>query len=444
VRKRAEAIILFVAAASYTLLVRPPPIKEALKGSGYFSIHRLKTHASPFQRSLLYQGELTTFITEEGAVLKKIPISVKAPKKGKRPTASSDYIIKGVILEDKGRYLFKPDPTEKWHKQPETFSFAEWRYKAKQKITSYLKKNYAHRNSQKFLGTLVTGDLEERSLALNFNRLGLQHLLAISGFHFSLIALFCGFFLKALLPRKAATLLLLILLSAYFFLIGPTPSIQRAWIGISLYLIGKLCNLHCPGLNALGVALIAAIILDPLSSQTIGFQLSFLVTAAILLLYPACEAILKRLLPKRSLSEILEMSRLDQHGYILSATIRKALALTCAVQLVALPVSLYLFHQFPLLSIAYNLFFPVAVSLSLFLLFLALPLSWLIPPMGTLLHRWNDNYTATILQLCERPPIALHYSLYTPHIPLPLLLLLLAAIFYGGIIWHERKIYAKN
>ncbi len=431
-----QGSILVIAVASYTYWIKPPKLKEEVKGRGYFSIGAVKACASPFQKGTVFQGTFRNFVTDEGISLGQIPVSIKPPKKGKRPTADTDYIVSGILNEESGRYFFK---ATSWEKQKKTWSLAEWRYRCKQTLFRYFKQIFVHKSSAEFLATLVTGDVEERFLRLSFNRLGLQHLLAISGFHFGLIAFFSGIFLRLVLPKKIATATLLILLSAYFFFIGQSPSIQRAFIGISLYLIGDLCNLRTSGLNALGAALIIAIILDPLSCQTLGFQLSFLVTAGILLLYPIAERYIRNLLPKRPLDAVAQMTFIDKHGYILSAMVRKALALTLAVNAVALPVSLYLFHQFPVLSIAYNLFFPLLVSLSLFLLFLAIPFTLIIPPLATVIHICNSHYTAAILALSERPPVALNYSLYAPCFPLPLLLVILSAIFYGAIGIEQRR-----
>ena len=236
-------------------------------------------------------------------------------------------------------------------------------------MSNYLKRHFKDPKVASFFSSLATGDIDERALSLEFGKIGVNHLLAISGFHFALLTTFCSFILGLFLPRKTTTILLLIVLSAYFFFVGNAPSVQRAWIGIFIFLIGSLFDLRSNALNSLGCALCIEILIDPYCVTHLGFQLSFLATLAILLLYAPCEKLLSLLLPKRPLSLLAVMTPLHQTGHLFSSMIRKALALNIAVHLVTLPVLLFVFLKFPWLSLLYNLFFPFWVGLSIFLFY---------------------------------------------------------------------------
>jgi len=161
-------------------------------------------------------------------------------------------------------------------------------------------------------------------------------------------------------------------MGSYFFYMGGAPSISRAWIATLLYLIGMAFNLKAHPLNTLGVALGAALLIDPLIAMHIGFQLSFSATLGILLFYFPFEKQLERLLPKRPYKELRQMTFLSQCGYLLCYYLRKVLALQGAALIFTLPLLLFHFGSYPLVSIIYNLFYPLLFSclLALFLLHL--------------------------------------------------------------------------
>jgi competence protein ComEC len=426
-------IFLVLAAFVYAKVLYPTPDLSAkqMEGVAEFEVSTLKPSQSPFQRSLLYKGQIKHFRAKTGEVAHHLPCNIYMPVSNSRPKADCSYRIEGTLHEKAGRfYLFKPLKKKPWERLEGTSSFAEGRFRAKEGVRAYLKKHLKNAQCCNFLTALATGDLEDRTLAFEFGRLGLQHILAISGFHFALIAAFCSFFLRLFLPYKVAAGVLLVLLSVYFFFIGNAPSVQRAWIAIFLFLIGQLCDLRTSGLNALGLGLIVEILIDPLLITHVGFQLSFLATLAILMLYPVLNGLLGRHLRIRPLSTLVRMNRLHQHGYILSSLIRQALALNLSVHLVAIPAVLFLFHKFPLLSLVYNLFFPVGVSLSLLLLLLAIPLTLLMPPLGELIHGLNNAFTSWLLTLTSHPPAFLDFAIRTPSFPLALLLGYIAILFF--------------
>ena len=125
-----------------------------------------------------------------------------------------------------------------WKPIEGTWSPAENRYQWKQGFASLLQKHYQNPQSQSFLTGIATGEFDDRLMAQDFSRFGLQHIMAISGFHFSIIAGFFSIILSAILPKRAALLLLVFLLSSYFLFLGTTASIMRAWI---------MCLIACLG-----------------------------------------------------------------------------------------------------------------------------------------------------------------------------------------------------
>ncbi len=336
-------------------------------GRGVLHITDLSTTASRFSHGHRLQGHI------DGFGGRRVPVNAYFSSKWERPPCDRDYVVTGELID--GRRLVI-DPTVPWEEVSHTWSAAEWRHGVKSRVGRYLRRRIRDRRAAEFGVGLVTGDFNEPTLMWDFQRLGLQHLMAISGFHFSLVALFLGAILRPLLSARVAGSVLVLLLSSYFVFIGYSPSVQRAWVMAVAVLSGWVIGRRCDALNALGLALLVVLLLDPLCVRSIGFQFSFFCTAAILLYYQPMERALRFLFSHFDLKEARRLSLLDQHGYLLLTLFRRAVALLLAVHLIALPLTLYHFGQFPILSLLYNLFFPLLVTVAMLLMPLAAVTGW--------------------------------------------------------------------
>lgn len=448
-KKQLLIALLCFTAAYFTAAFRNPKTTlpmDPIAGTGIFHIQQVKVHTSPFHRSLLYKGRLVHFETQEGKQYSDLPCHIYLPLFSKqRPPADIDYEIMGRLCQ-KGDYAFllKPDKKIPWNPVSSTFNLSEWRFQMKQNAIRYLKKEIADPAVRTFLTALSTGEIDERILSMEFGKIGLQHILAISGFHFAFAALFLNFILRLILPYRASALILLASLTLYYLFLGNAPSIQRAYVTLSLITAGQLFGLRTSGLNALGAGLIIELLWDPLVVTQLSFQLTFLCTLAILLFYPILHWAFAFVLPERNAEQTASMGLFDRHGYVLSAFFRKALALNFAVHLISLPVLLHLFHKFPLLSIAYNLFFPLCVSFSMLLLFTAFFFAPLFPYASHLIHHLNNSWTSSILTLTSNPPAFLDFSIRTQSISFAFVLFFLTASFFIGVIFYEKQRISKT
>ncbi|NDE82052.1 MAG: ComEC/Rec2 family competence protein, partial [Chlamydiia bacterium] len=384
------------------------PTKEPILGSAIFKIEDLKLKKSIFHSSYLYKGQITYFQSDTGQELYQVPCHVYPPKGYERPLANSSYFIRGKIdvSADGSARLKTQGP---WTKIDNTFSLAELRFKAKLGFKSFIFKKIKNKNAAEFLYALSTGELENKIMAKDFGKLGLQHILAISGFHFALVAVFCKFLLNAALSRKAALFGLMIFLTGYFIFLGSSPSVFRAWIAITLAALAELKGRKSRGLNTLGVCLIIELIWNPNVIFHIGFQFSFLCTAALLILTPKTLDWMLILFPKRTSQELSNFSILDRIAYLPCSFLRTSMAVTLSVHLASIPLCLYHFHSFPILSLFYNLFFPFFTAISLFLLLSSSLIGLICFFPANLIDSINTHLTSALLDLTEHTPRIFDY-----------------------------------
>lgn len=413
-----------------------------ISGIGTFKPHSITTTSSPFYRSLLYQGTLIDFVTKE-QTYHNLRCSIYMPIYSKRLSCETIYQIEGVLQQKSPHTFILKPKKEPWKTVGFFCNAIAWRFSTKQAISSFIHKQVKNRTTAVFLSALVTGQIDERLLTMQFGKLGLQHLLVISGFHFALLAYLLRKAFNWVFPYKITAFMTLLCLSFYYIFLGNSPSIQRAYISIAALLIGELLGYPSSGLNAIGLGLLVELLIFPLSITELGFQLTFLCTLAILLLYQPIERLLCYFLPKRTTEEHNNMPFIDKYAYSMLHLLRSSFAVNLAVHIATVPLLLYVFHQFPLLSFIYNLFFPYCVALSCILLFPGL-LLYAIPQACSFIFKINDLLSSGILHITSYPPIKLQFTLRTDSLNAPLLVLYLLVLFFGAIVLYEKTTCTKT
>lgn len=356
-----------------------------------------------------------------------------------RPKSGFLYEVPGTLkCMQEEQFVFTPAKGALWLKKENLFSLVEVRLKAKMAFKKFLRGYLKPGEARSFLEGLTTGEFNDPILAQNLRRFGLQHIMVVSGFHFSLLAACMAFVLRLTLSWKASLIVLLAGICSYLLFLGAAPSVMRAFISIAALLVGKLFERQANGLNSLGIALAALTLYEPTFCFHLGFQLSFLATGAILLFYPLFDALLTHCFPKRSSSQVLVMTRSDQIGYLLLLFFRKSWALGLAVHLLMFPMCIYSFHTFPLMGIVYNSFFPFLVGICLFLLFCACLLSFL-PFVGMLLFSFCSFLTEMTLTFVSYAPPSFDKTISFDDISLWALIFYLSLISFLGMYMYEKK-----
>lgn len=113
------------------------------------------------------------------------------------------------------------------------------------------------------------------------------HLIAISGMHMWIIFMLTAGLGRLLgLSTAANRFFCLVLLNAYAFLTGYPPSVSRAVLMISVYLFAKISGREPRAINCLGIAGVCILLYNPAALFSLGFELSFLITALIIEVKP--------------------------------------------------------------------------------------------------------------------------------------------------------------
>ncbi|CCB88435.1 ComEC/Rec2 family competence protein [Simkania negevensis] len=438
--KKFLTLVVITSGYLYVVLLTPfSHFAEPIQGNALFHIEQIKHHPSPFKPLLVYEGTLRSF-HGENETFYRLPCRLYLPLMKNRPLASHDYFLQNVSLMETSPYCYVVKTSNKtsWNPLQDAKSQAEWRFQIKEKVRDWVKKTFSEQPVQHLISGLLTGQNESRLQTFQFGQMGLQHLLAISGFHFAILTFFLGFLLRPILPRKGMALVLICLLSAYFYYMGEAPSISRAWIGVIVFLGGMLFQRKSEPLNALGIGLLTALVCKPLIILDVGFQLSFTATFGILVFYAPIQGKLQQIFPKRPFQVIKQFPILDQWGALISVYLRKVLALNGAVLIFTLPLVLFHFHRFSLISLVYNLFFPLLFTLLIGLLLLSLLLPFLLPVLA--------NYASLLLKLVAFAPKRLMFWFRLPEFPLELAAIIFIGLFFWGayLKWSSSVIKEWN
>ncbi|MBI1378611.1 MAG: MBL fold metallo-hydrolase [Frankiales bacterium] len=135
---------------------------------------------------------------------------------------------------------------------------------------------------------LVVGDVsgvpDELDTAMRDS--GLAHLTAVSGGNVAVVVLLALGAARALGVRRGRAQVLLVGLAvlAYVVVARPQPSVVRAAAMTAVVLLAVLADLEVRPLDALGLSLGALVLLDPFLALSVGFAMSALATAALLVL----------------------------------------------------------------------------------------------------------------------------------------------------------------
>ena len=299
-----------------------------------------------------------------------VPLGADVTTPGRLAPADDDDLAGVLIASGEPRVVAAPDL---W-----------WR--AAGAVRESIRDSVAHRpiEQRALVPALVDGDDAElpEELERDFRTTGLTHLTAVSGTNLTLVvgfllvlARWCGVRRRWLYVVGAVGI-------AGFVLIARTePSVLRAAVMGAVGLLAMGANGRHRALRGLGVAVVVLLLVQPGLAVSVGFALSVLATAGIVLLAPGWRDAMARWLPR---------------------WLAEAVAVPAAAQLACTPVVAAVSGQVSLVAVAANLAVAPVVGPATVLGLAGGLVGLVLPPAGRLLGTGAGWCVAWIATVAER------------------------------------------
>ena len=219
----------------------------------------------------------------------------------------------------------------------------------------------------------------------DMNRLGLSHMLALSGMHFSILLFGLERLLRRIPVHKCARYLsILVLMIFYLFAIGGTPSAMRAGLMMFFIIIAFFLYIDYDALTDLALSVALICIFTPYAITDLSLLLSAFATLGILLMIENDYGVKEK---KPRLTPLRRALR----------SIWLSVKITLAASLATLPLIAHTYGSMPLLLIFANLLFAPLMQCLLYLS-LATLLFGFLPPVAMA----ASAFTHLIEWLCAR------------------------------------------
>ena len=185
------------------------------------------------------------------------------------------------------------------------------------------KYDFHHRD---LVASLLLGYRENLSKQqkIEFMHSGAMHILAVSGLHVGIIYSILIFLIKPFFRNKPGISISIVVACIWFYamLTGLTPSVTRASLMLSLYMVSRIIKRKSSLINILLLSAFLMILFNPVIVYRVSFQLSFMAVAGISIIYQELYAFLRT--NNRLVNKLLELT-----------------CLSFAAQLFTFPLSLY-------------------------------------------------------------------------------------------------------
>jgi len=230
-------------------------------------------------------------------------------------------------------------------------SIRSFAFKVRKYLLHALQENGVTGNDYAVAAAVLLGydHLMESELEQDYVTAGAMHILCVSGLHVGIIYLVLNFVLGFLQRNKIQkiikVILLLVLIWFYALLTGLSPSVLRASVMVSLFIIATVSSKHKDVYNTLASSAVILLLFNPLLVFNVGFQLSYSAVLGILLFYNPIFKIFY--IKNKVLSKIWSI-----------------IAVSTAAQLGTFPLALHYFHFFPPYFWLTNIFiFPLSFAI---------------------------------------------------------------------------------
>jgi competence protein ComEC len=215
-----------------------------------------------------------------------------------------------------------------------------------------------------------------QSVKDDFTISGTMHILAISGANLSIIAaMLAGLFTRLFGRRHGIYVILtLAIIWGYSVLTGLQPPVLRSAIMASVFLLAELLGRQKSALPALALTAAVMAIADPKVIWDVSFQLSFAAMAGLVLIYPACEFIGRKITVKLFGDEGLISG--------IAIVIAESIGMSLAASIAILPLTAYYFGTFSLVGLPATVLVLPVLPLIIFTTALTGLTGMILPPLA--------------------------------------------------------------
>lgn len=298
---------------------------------------------------------------------------------------------------------------------------AALRHRLSQGLVSAMGEDAGGYASAMLLGVTSLVPSEDREA---FSRLGIAHVLSISGFHVGVLAMLIGLLFQALkLSRRLQCGFVGVMLVAYCLLTGAHAPVVRAAVLFLLREYGALRHRQRSSLHLLCASMIGILLVSPCQVTGASFQLTYGAMLGLTLVTPAMQRLWK---PRaRALQKLWELT-----------------CATMGAQIGVLVPQLYWFGELPLLGLVLNLFvfsLTTGVMALYWLTLVLLPIPALAGAVGSLAGWVTTLLTGAVRTLGNLNCI----SLWTKQANVLTLIgwcLLMVAISYLAVLHGRRRL----
>ncbi|MES2276878.1 MAG: ComEC/Rec2 family competence protein [Bacteroidota bacterium] len=280
--------------------------------------------------------------------------------------------------------------------------------------------------------TLILGYKAEldNDILQAYSKTGTIHVLSVSGAHVAIIFVMIGWLLGFMdrwkHGRVFKAVLTIVLIWYYSLLTGLSPAVCRAAVMISMVIIGKTYNRQINMLNILAVSAFSILMFDPFLITDVGFQLSYLAVAGLVVFQPIVYNLWD-----------IENKWLDKLWVFCSASI--------AIQAITFPLSAYYFHQFPVYFLLSNLFIIIPVEVIMYAGIICLGVAQMgIPALAKFAGYVLEKSILLMdkgLQIVERSPYASVGKIWINRGEYVLLFAVMVLLFC--LIYYKRPVFIK-
>ena len=253
-------------------------------------------------------------------------------------------------------------------------------------------------------------------LELAFRQTGIIHIVVLSGYNVMLVVAFALFVLSWVLPLRPRAIAGIGAIACFALLVGLSPTVVRASIMASIFLIAHALGRTYAITRALVFAGAVMVALNPhILVYDVGFQLSFLATLGLILIAPHFEALLMTV-PNRF-------------------SAREFFVATVATQIAVLPILLYQIGELSIVSVVVNVLVLPMVPVAMMLTFITGLVALYAPSAALLpaaLGYWSLEYILVITWYFAGLPFA---AITVPEFPF-----MIVPLAYGLLAWLVWRI----